>query len=239
MSTATIDAPNGAVTLPGDDWTTEVPEPGGSFHLAPAGNLGAACIGIYALGTHSDTYQGETKSQVKLALLFETPGEIDPDGNPFTFAIEFTHSLNEKAKLRHFLEGWRGKKFETLEKFSLAAIVGKSCLLNVTHSKGKKDKVYANAGAATPLPKGMTVGQPFHVEPDGSFLNYSPKQLAAGVEPPDYEWLPRTFGEKLADKAKESAEWKALHGGAAGGAAKAGEPTTAVGQAEADGDIPF
>jgi hypothetical protein len=164
MSTATLPEANG-VHQAADDWTTEIPEPGsgGTFVPCPAGNHAAVCFGLVALGTHEDTYQGETKSQRKLALLFETPGEIDPEGNAYTFALEFTWSLHEKAKLRLFLEGWRGRKFadEQIREFSIANVVGKPCLLNVTQSKGKKDRVYANAGAATPLPKGMPVPTPF------------------------------------------------------------------------------
>lgn len=242
MSTATLPEVNGAAIM--DDWTTTVPEAGGNYELPPSGNHGAVCIDVLALGTHDNDYQGEAKTATKLAIIFETPGETDSKGDPFIFGVEFTHSLHEKAKLRSFLETWRGKKFETLENFSLAAVIGKACLLNVTHGRGKKDKEYANAGAATPLPKGMPTPKAVR-----SAIGYSPRDLAAGKEPPIAEWLPRLYGQTIADVIKESKEWIARYGPAAGSRradTQTGTSTTTFNAAQnaavaeaGDDDVPF
>ena len=84
--------------------------------------------------------------------------ELDNGPVPRTISKRYTASLNEKANLRADLEAWRGRKFtpEELEGFDLRAIVGKSCLINITHSKGQNDKVYANVGAVMALPRGTT-----------------------------------------------------------------------------------
>ncbi len=70
---------------------------------------------------------------------------------------EFVLSMHEKASLRIFLENWRGKKFteEEAKRFDVTALLGKECLLNVTHTD-KQGKVYANVASANPMTKGMT-----------------------------------------------------------------------------------
>jgi hypothetical protein len=62
---------------------------------------------------------------------------------------KFTLSLHEKASLRKILQSWRGKAFtpEELKKFDVTTILGKPCLITVTHEPKDGGGVYANVGA--------------------------------------------------------------------------------------------
>jgi hypothetical protein len=78
--------------------------------------------------------------------------------------VQFTASLSEKANLRPFLEGWRGKAFtpEELRGFDPAQVAGVPAYINVIHEPGQKNGkavVYANIASIMPLPKGMAKPQ--------------------------------------------------------------------------------
>jgi hypothetical protein len=134
------------------------------FKQCPAGSHVAICNAVVDMGLQpgSDTYP-TPKHQVYIR--FEIPGErvsyIKDDQDiegPMSIGRTFTASMNEKANLRLFLEGMFGKKFpgdETASNFDLKSVLGKKCLLNVTHTS-KGGKTYANLAGAMPLPKGMS-----------------------------------------------------------------------------------
>jgi hypothetical protein len=92
------------------------------------------------------------------------PNEVteytDKDGNkksgPMVIGKQYTMSLNEKANLRADLESWRGKIFtkEELNGFNLMNILGKPCMIGVTHNQSG-DKTYANVSAVMGLSKGI------------------------------------------------------------------------------------
>jgi hypothetical protein len=69
--------------------------------------------------------------------------------------ITLTLSLGEKAKLRKFLEKWRGQPFthEELQGFDISKLVGQPCQALVTHST-KGEKTYANIDAILKWPAG-------------------------------------------------------------------------------------
>jgi hypothetical protein len=73
----------------------------------------------------------------------------DFDGvvKPIAISEFYTLSLNEKANLRHMLEGWRSKSFSTSELmgFDIKQILGKPCLINVIE---KNDR--SRVGAVMP-----------------------------------------------------------------------------------------
>ena len=76
---------------------------------------------------------------------------------PMSIGRIFTASMNQKASLRAFIESFFAKKFSTDEAagdFDVTKLVGRYCLLNVTHAD-RGDRTYANIASAAPLPKGM------------------------------------------------------------------------------------
>jgi hypothetical protein len=133
----------------------------------------ARAYGLFDLGTHYD--EKFAKERREIVVVWEIPGErIDVERNgkktnlPRAISKRYTLSLHEKARLRADLESWRGRPFtaEELTGFVVKTILGKPCLLNITHSK-KEDRIFANIGAITPLMKGMTA--PAQENPDAFF----------------------------------------------------------------------
>jgi hypothetical protein len=76
---------------------------------------------------------------------------------PMAIGSKFTLSLHEKAALRKILQSWRGRAFtpDELKKFDVTTILGKPCLITVTHSPKDGGGVYANVGAVAKLPPGI------------------------------------------------------------------------------------
>lgn len=171
---------------------------GGDFEVAPAGNHVAICNAIVDLGLQpgSGMYP-DPKHQVYLR--FELPTETmsyQKDGatvtGPMSIGRSFTASMSEKANLRKFIESWFGKKFPTDEAaadFDMKAVLGRKCLLNVTHAE-KGGKTYANINNATPIPKGMSTDYPQHNaslyfslgEPDAATFDALPKWLKEKIQ---------------------------------------------------------
>ena len=133
------------------------------YKLVPEGSHLAICYGIVDLGTQENPWQGEIKHQRQCRVLWELHGE-DADGNPLTLedgrplslSQRYTLSLNEKAKLRKMLVSWRGSDFtaKELRGFDMRTIIGRPCLLTVTHSH-KDGKTYANVETVTAVPAAL------------------------------------------------------------------------------------
>jgi len=131
---------------------------GGNFAPCPAGTYPARCIRVIDLGTQETEYQGETKFAHKALLQFEIcDDEVRrDDGEAFVMSKRYTASLHEKASLRRDLASWRGRDFtpEELAGFNVGNILGKPCLVSVTHQT-KADRTFANIASIMALPKGM------------------------------------------------------------------------------------
>jgi hypothetical protein len=180
---------------------------GADFAIVPAGNHVAICNVIVDLGMQPGSAAfPQPKHQVYVR--FELPGEIieyEKDGEklkgPMSIGRTFTASMNAKASLRKFIESWFGKPFpsdEAAEDFDFSKVLGRRCLLNVTHTD-KGEKTYANIQAATPLPKGMKSDEAQHNASLFFDLN-SPDQTAFDALP---KWLKEKVEKRLDDKPDE------------------------------------
>lgn len=173
------------------------------FAVTPAGNHVAICNAVVDLGMQpgSGMYP-DPKHQVYVR--FELPTEqieYQKDGQtikgPMTIGRTFTASMSEKANLRKFIEGWFAKKFASdnaAADFDHKALLGRKCLLNVTHTE-KGQKVYANIANAAPIPKGMPAEYTQH--------NAS---LFFSLEEPDdatYQRLPEWLRKKIDERIEE------------------------------------
>lgn len=129
----------------------------------PSGNYVAICTLVADLGLQPGSAKyPDPKYQVYIN--FEIPSERvqykDKDGNdkegPRVIGNAFTASMGKKANLRKHLEAWRGAPFtdEEASNFYIGALLGKPCMLNVIHNTSG-EKVYANIGSITPIPKGF------------------------------------------------------------------------------------
>jgi len=129
----------------------------GPRELHPADTVLMQCVDVVALGHKPETYQGEDKGLTpKLALVFRST-ENRTDGTPFDLSQEFTISTGKKAKLRAFLEAWRGAPYtEDYPKVPVDAMCGVWAMVSVVHKPSSDgSKVYANIGSITPVPKAL------------------------------------------------------------------------------------
>lgn len=188
-----------------------VSEPKGKsdYIIVPEGNHLARCYRIVEIGTQKTTWNGEEKAQKKVMLFWELHGEdasgkplVTDDGRPLVTSKRFTPSLNERATLRKFLSGWRGKQFthEELEGFSLPDVLDKWCMLTITHSKDPKDptKTYVNIESLSSVPSVIRkAGLPEGINPIGSF----------DIDAPDMEIFAQLTAY-MKDLITNSPEWK-------------------------------
>jgi hypothetical protein len=196
-----------------------IPKPtGGDFELAPAGTHLATCYRIIDLGTQDSTYRGTPKRQHKILITWELSDEKMKDGRPFSVGQRYTWSMSDKAALRRDLENWRGLAF--VEKdfgpngFDIKQILGKSCLLTITHSETDGHK-YANVSAVSKLMKGQkgpsTVNEQVYLWIDQHrwdseiFSKLSEKLKAAIMRSPEYSAMVNG-GETSAPTAENPAD---------------------------------
>jgi len=168
------------------------------FKVCPEGNHVGICNAVIDLGLQPGSVQYPAiKHQVYIRFeLAGEPIEYLKDGKPVTgpmsIGATFTASMNEKASLRKFIENMFGKKFhtnETAADFEMKNLLGRRCLLNITHNE-HGDKTYANIATATPLPKGMVSQEPQHNpslfysldEPDPKVFNALPEWMRKKIE---------------------------------------------------------
>jgi hypothetical protein len=126
------------------------------FTNPPAGTYGAVCIKVIDLGTQPVVWEGDTKYQRKVFIQWELDEQME-DKRPFVTGRKFTVSMHEKATLRAFLKGWRGRDFtdEEMRGFNPMKLIGAPCMLSLVQAGD-----YVNVASAAKLPKGMTPLKP-------------------------------------------------------------------------------
>ena len=176
------------------------------FKLPPAGSFMARLYRIIDIGTQTTEWMGKKKMQRKIITMFELHGE-DNDGNalttednkPLIVSKRYTLSLDEKATLLKDLQAWRGKEFtpEELDGFSLEAVLGKFCMVNITHSD-YNDKTYANISSISQVPAALKkLGEPVGVNEPFMF----------SIDPWDQEKFDK-LSEGMKGVIKKSAEYR-------------------------------
>jgi hypothetical protein len=150
-----------------DPWTMRPTEVGQrEYHLCPAGNKPAVVAGLIYIGKH-DTEEtndkGETRTVAKpqFVMVFETAAK-EPNGQPFIFAKRVNWTVGEKSSIRKAATAL-GLPLEVGQPFDPRDMLGKFCLIQITHNPAKKDptKVYANlSGDPGGWPEGMPTFSP-------------------------------------------------------------------------------
>ena len=145
---------------------------GSDFKLPPAGSFLARLYRIIDIGTQTTEWMGKKKMQRKIIAMFELHGEDNDgqplqtaEGKPLIVSKRYTLSLDEKATLRKDLEAWRGKAFtqEELDGFNLEVLLGKCCMVSITHST-YDGKEYANIDGISQVPAALKkLGEPVGV----------------------------------------------------------------------------
>jgi hypothetical protein len=173
------------------------------FKIAPAGLHMARLYSIIDLGHQSVEWAGESKIMHKVVLTWELHGNDDADqplktddGKPLIVSKRYTVSLGDQARLRQDLEAWSNKKMtaEDRKNFDLKGLLGKFCMVNITHSEDGK---YANISGISPVPNALR-----NAQPDG--INAPLHFWLAEFDQAKYDALPKYYKEKIA----ESSEWR-------------------------------
>lgn len=179
---------------------------GGVEHTpVEAGTYPARCYSMIHIGTTKENIMGEEKWLNKVRITWELPTELKEfkqgEGEkPYVISKEFTLSMNEKANLRKFLEGWRGKGFseDEAKAFDITALLGKPCMISVIHKVSKKGNTYAEISSCSTLPKSMTCPPQINASLE---LNYTDSW-----DNVEFSKLP----DFIKDKMTQSKEFKAM-----------------------------
>lgn len=168
--------------------------------IPPQGSHQAVLVAIVDLGTHDEKEFGggeKTRQVRQLFLAWELVAEPLPGGKGNHVVYErYNFSFNSKAKLRQMFEGWLARNFHEGEDFDPTKLLGKTCLVKVSHST-KNDKTYASMSGVGPIMKGMSYIAPVNKPFVWSFAD------GAFVAP---EWLPWCYGQKVEDIISRSHE---------------------------------
>jgi len=175
---------------------------GSNYEPIAAGTYAARCYQMIHIGTAEENILGQVKKLNKVRITWELPTETkvfkEENGEqPHVISKEFTLSMNEKATLRKFLEGWRGKAFteKEAESFDITVLLGKPCMLSIIHKQAKNGNTYAEISSVSSVPKGMNV--PDQINPSKE-LNYD-----------KFDWeLFETLPDFIKDKMKQTDEFK-------------------------------
>lgn len=201
---------------------------GGDFEPVPEGPHPAICDMFVDLGLQETTGKYAGKVQHKIYLRWQIPSlrlSYEKDGiqheGPMTIGSKFTLSLHEKAVLRKILQSWRGRAFtpEELKKFDVTTILGKPCLIAVSHTPKDGGGVYANVDTVMKLPTGSAP-----VELEGEALLYDVDNT--GTFEQLRPWLKEIIGKQVTKQEAATSDPDAWRAGAAD-------------DSDLDDDVPF
>lgn len=137
---------------------------GKDFDPVPEGSHLAVCDMFVDMGMQ-DSHFG---AKHKIYLRWQIPSlrvKYEKDGvqveNPMAIGATYTLSLSEKSNLRPMLQSWRGRAFtpDELKKFDVTTVLGKPCMITVTHKPKDGGGVYTNVGVVAKLPAGVPAPQ--------------------------------------------------------------------------------
>jgi hypothetical protein len=189
---------------------------GGDFEKAPPGNHPAVVVAVVDLLTQERSYNEEVQQNHEVFVCWElTSKRMAGMKHNHLLGNRYTFSLHERANLRKIVEGVVGPLKG--DGFDLEDLLGKPCMLQVTHN----DNGYPVVKATTEVPEGYAV-------PPALRTPYLWENGDALEDIPD--WLPWIYGKSAADRIKESLEYRKEGGGAGGEEEEVGAPA---------GDDPF
>lgn len=191
-----------------------VPKKSRVFVPAPAGTHAAVCVKVIDLGEVTTEFNGEQKTQPKIAWVFQIDKKA-PSGKPFNVWIRFTFSSHKQGNLAGALKNWFGRAFteSEIDELDFESLVGKSALISVIHVN-QRGKVFANITSIIPLPDGMTaptliIPQTKDAKPSNEPSKpkaSDPNQAASGAgdvetpKPSSFETVQRLIGDLIDDE---------------------------------------
>lgn len=167
---------------------------GTSFKPLEPGTYSAVCYLIADIGEQwHDPMNGQKEGRWthEVMIGWQIVGEdieTDEGAFPYTMHKRFSHSLHPRAKLRQWLDKWRGKPFTAEEAagFDLSNILGAGCLLQLGYAH--EGSQYFDVLAVMALPKGTQLAKPdtmiawdIDIPADMDRLSEMPRQLQNAV----------------------------------------------------------
>lgn len=184
-------------------WTQTAKKGGGDqgFEKPPAGNHLAVLVAIVDMGTQTVSgFQGAPdKDQHRAYFVWELVACKTSSGVAnHVIGIDLNLSLNEKAKLRKWIEARTGKVIPDGADYNVLSELGQPCLLNVV-MKGEYPKVEGVAGVPAGIPVPAAQLKPFAWSLD----DYRKTNT---IDLP--HWLPYFYGNPIADAIRGCKELK-------------------------------
>lgn len=146
--------------------------------LIPEDNYIATVYRIIYLGTVETEYLGEKKNTFQVDITWELNNEMKvwkegEEAKPVVVSKTYTLSLGSKSNLRPIVEGIVGGMSDAeAVNFDVDTILGKSCLLNVTHGVADNGKEYLKLQTSK-LMKGMEAPKGFNPQRVLTFENWN------------------------------------------------------------------
>jgi len=172
---------------------------GEGFEKAPAGNHPAVLVAIIDLGTQLvPGYQGAPdKLQPRLYFVYELvtkkmTGKVNEN---HVIAIDLTFSMNEKAKMRKFVEARLGHKIPDGAEYDVTDELGHPVLVLVSANEKGYTRVEGVSAVPDGLPVPPALNKPLAWKMGDSF---------AAIPP----WLPYLYGVAIPEMIRESEEYK-------------------------------
>lgn len=139
------------------DRVTAKAEADKSYAPHPEGGHAFRCVDVVNYGPVVGEWQGQVKVQPKVGLFFQS-GQKNEQGQLHTVAMEFTLSMWEKANLRKFLEGWRGRSYSDEQAeagIEIHKLENHGGYGTVEWKRSQKGRDYAVMIGMIPLPQGF------------------------------------------------------------------------------------
>lgn len=193
------------------------------YEPPPSGTSTAFCYGLVDTGHQEVKFADEEKVVRQIIMKFELVGPKTAKGSVYSISKTMTLSTHEKSTLRKFIEALIGRSLADndlrgAKRFDLRDLLGKGCLLSITHAPKPDGGVSARVSGILALPAGTKVGKPV-TEPE--FLSLD-GNFDAAVYDRQPSWI--------RDKVSRSPEYRELLAPKADliGKVKAKRPTTEI-----------
>jgi len=130
-------------------------------YVPEEGSHPARLVQLLDLGTHTSSFQGKERTNRKIRLTWELVDDLhvfdEAKGEEPAWVSRFyTMSLDSRSALFKDLKNWVGSEVVNADEFDLLTLLGKPCLVTVSHST-RDEKVYAEVDSVNSVPKGMNV----------------------------------------------------------------------------------
>lgn len=146
--------------------------------LIEEGNYRATVYRIIYIGTVETEYMGEKKNVFQVDITWELNDEMKvwkegEEAKPVVTSKTYTLSLGSKSNLRPIVEGIVGGMSDAeAANFDIDELLGKTCLLNITHGVAESGKEFIKLQTSKMM-KGMESPKPFNKQVILSYDNWS------------------------------------------------------------------